>query len=49
MVSDLIESSLVGFSLDSLMFGGAPAPSLLAERAGQAFPSTMMLFISHTL
>ncbi|KAF5388018.1 hypothetical protein D9615_000396 [Tricholomella constricta] len=42
MVADLTESSLAGFPLDSLMFGGAPAPDLLAARAGQTFPNAVM-------
>ncbi|KAL0949958.1 hypothetical protein HGRIS_009978 [Hohenbuehelia grisea] len=42
MVSDLSESSLAGFPLDSLLFGGAPAPDQLAARARQAFPGAMM-------
>ncbi|KAF8076364.1 hypothetical protein FPV67DRAFT_1471446 [Lyophyllum atratum] len=42
MVSDLTDSSLKGFPLDSLMFGGASAPDLLAVRAGKAFPTATM-------
>lgn len=42
MVSDLTDSAGAGLSLDSLMFGGAPAPGLLPARAGRTFPTTMM-------
>lgn len=42
MVLDLIESSLAGFALDSLTFGGAPAPEILSARAGKVFPTAMM-------
>jgi len=30
MVADLVDSSATGHALDALMFGGAPAPILLA-------------------
>lgn len=43
MVADLTEScGTDNFSLDSLMFGGAPAPDSLAARARQAFPVASM-------
>ncbi|KAF8897515.1 hypothetical protein BD779DRAFT_1608102 [Infundibulicybe gibba] len=42
MVSDLTESSTAGYPLDSLLFGGAPAPDSLAERARGAFPHATM-------
>ncbi|KAF8974758.1 hypothetical protein BDZ97DRAFT_1775265 [Flammula alnicola] len=43
MVADLTESSGTGnFSVESLMFGGAPAPDSLAARAHHAFPSASM-------
>lgn len=43
MVSDLTETSESGkFSLESLMFGGAPAPNSLAARARKAFPTAAM-------
>lgn len=42
MVSDLTESSAAGHPLDSLLFGGAPAPARLAEKARQAFPTAVM-------
>lgn len=50
MVADLTEScGTDNFSLDSLMFGGAPAPDSLAARARLAFPSASMyvLPLSH--
>jgi acyl-CoA synthetase (AMP-forming)/AMP-acid ligase II len=47
MVSDLIESSLVGHPLEGLLFGGAPAPDSLVPRAREAFPTaTMCVFHS---
>ena len=42
MVSDLIESSLVGHKLEGLLFGGAPAPDSLVPRARAAFPGATM-------
>lgn len=42
MVADLTESSPGEFSLESLMFGGAPAPHTLALRIKQAFPTAVM-------
>ena len=43
MVSDLTEIAEAGkFLLESLMFGGAPAPNSLAARARKAFPTTSM-------
>ncbi|RDB22581.1 2-succinylbenzoate--CoA ligase [Hypsizygus marmoreus] len=42
MVADLTESSLAGFPMESLMFGGAPAPEFLAVRAGRVFPDAVM-------
>ena len=39
MVADLTDSTAVGAPLDGLMFGGAPAPDLLAKKARQAFPT----------
>ncbi|KAF9476463.1 acetyl-CoA synthetase-like protein [Pholiota conissans] len=43
MVADLTESSgKDNFSLEALMFGGAPAPDSLAARARQAFPLASM-------
>ncbi|KAH6914008.1 hypothetical protein BKA70DRAFT_1260152 [Coprinopsis sp. MPI-PUGE-AT-0042] len=42
MVSDLIESSLVGHKLEGLLFGGAPAPDSLVPRARSAFPGATM-------
>ncbi|KAJ7647316.1 hypothetical protein FB45DRAFT_893048 [Roridomyces roridus] len=41
MVSDLVRSSLVGFPLEGLLFGGSPSPDSLAERARAAFPSAV--------
>ncbi|KAG5636318.1 hypothetical protein H0H81_008432 [Sphagnurus paluster] len=43
MVSDLIESSLVGYEVDGLLFGGSPAPDTLVPRARDAFPSATMM------
>ncbi|KAJ7497314.1 hypothetical protein FB451DRAFT_1210942 [Mycena latifolia] len=42
MVADLVRSSLAGFPLEGLLFGGSPSPDSLAERARQAFPSATM-------
>lgn len=47
MVADLTEMiSSSAFSLESLMFGGAPAPDSLPLRARQAFPTAVMLVSS---
>lgn len=43
MVADLIESSLVGYPIDNLLFGGSPAPDALVPRARNAFPTASML------
>ncbi|KAF9009086.1 hypothetical protein BDQ17DRAFT_1236553 [Cyathus striatus] len=42
MVADLTESAAAGHALESLMFGGAPAPDTLAARAHLAFPTANM-------
>ncbi|KAK0212665.1 hypothetical protein DFS33DRAFT_1391485 [Desarmillaria ectypa] len=42
MVSDLIDSSLAGYRLEGLFFGGSPAPEILTERARQVFPGAQM-------
>ena len=42
MVSDLTLSSLVGYPLQALLFGGAPAPESLVPRASAAFPTATM-------
>ncbi|KAG6919115.1 hypothetical protein DXG01_008922 [Tephrocybe rancida] len=42
MVSDLIESSLAGYALEGLLFGGSPAPDTLVPRAQHAFPTATM-------
>ncbi|KAJ7783198.1 hypothetical protein B0H16DRAFT_1495863 [Mycena metata] len=42
MVADLIRSSLVGYPLEGLLFGGSPSPDSLAKRAREAFPSATM-------
>lgn len=42
MVSDLTESSAAGFPLETLTFGGAPAPDTLSKRVGRAFPTAAM-------
>ncbi|KAJ4483404.1 long-chain-fatty-acid-CoA ligase [Lentinula aciculospora] len=38
MVSDLLDTSLVGYPLEALFFGGSPASELLASQAQAAFP-----------
>jgi len=38
MVTDLVTSTLVNYPLDCVLFGGAPAPELLVQRAREAFP-----------
>ncbi|KAG6849878.1 hypothetical protein H0H93_004096 [Arthromyces matolae] len=43
MVSDLIESSLSGYRLEGLLFGGSPAPDTLVPRAHSAFPAATMM------
>lgn len=43
MVSDLLESSAVGHSLDAVLFGGAPSPNQLPIQASKAFPTALML------
>ncbi|KAJ7045536.1 hypothetical protein C8F04DRAFT_438255 [Mycena alexandri] len=42
MVADLVRSSLVGYPLEGLLFGGSPSPDSLAKRAREAFPSATM-------
>ncbi|KAK0454805.1 hypothetical protein EV421DRAFT_1943272 [Armillaria borealis] len=42
MVSDLIDSSLAGYRLEGLFFGGSPAPEILTERARQVFPGAQL-------
>ena len=42
MVSDMIESSIAGYPLEGLLFGGSPAPSSLVPRAQKAFPTATM-------
>ncbi|PFH52707.1 hypothetical protein AMATHDRAFT_73844 [Amanita thiersii Skay4041] len=42
MVSDLTHVAKGGLPLDSLMFGGAPAPDLLISQARKAFPASNM-------
>ncbi|KAG5644020.1 hypothetical protein DXG03_009235 [Asterophora parasitica] len=42
MVSDLIDSSLSGYGVDGLLFGGSPAPDILVPRAREAFPTAIM-------
>ncbi|KAK0221265.1 hypothetical protein IW262DRAFT_1459438 [Armillaria fumosa] len=39
MVSDLIDSSLVGYPLDGLFFGGSTAPEIPSSRAREIFPT----------
>ncbi|KIL66207.1 hypothetical protein M378DRAFT_10208 [Amanita muscaria Koide BX008] len=43
MVSDIIESSIVGYPLEGLLFGGSPAPPSLVPRAQNAFPTAIMI------
>lgn len=42
MVSDLVDSSLAGYNLEGLFFGGSPAPEILTDRARQVFPAAQM-------
>ena len=42
MVSDLMDSSLAGYSLEGLFFGGSPAPDVLTTRAKQVFPKAQL-------
>ncbi|KAG6828448.1 hypothetical protein H0H92_007933 [Tricholoma furcatifolium] len=42
MVSDLIDSSLAGYGLEGLLFGGSPAPDTLVSRAKLAFPTAVI-------
>jgi len=42
MCSDLIESELAGYSLDTLSFGGAPTASMLTTRAVATFPNVTL-------
>ncbi|KAJ3748750.1 hypothetical protein DFH05DRAFT_1391333 [Lentinula detonsa] len=42
MVSDLLDSSLVGHPLEGLFFGGSPASELLASQAQTAFPTARL-------
>lgn len=42
MVSDLMDTSLAGYSLEGLFFGGSPAPDVLATRAKQVFPNAQL-------
>ncbi|KAK0219288.1 hypothetical protein EDD85DRAFT_865852 [Armillaria nabsnona] len=39
MVSDLMDSSLAGYPLEGLFFGGSPAPEILSSRAREVFPA----------
>jgi len=43
MVSDMMESSIAGYPLEGLLFGGSPAPSSLVPRAQKAFPTATMI------
>lgn len=42
MVSDLIESQLVGYGLETLIFGGSPAHDQLPAKGKRAFPTAVM-------
>ena len=42
MVTELIESTLDRDALDTLLFGGSPAPDQLPRRAKRTFPATML-------
>ncbi|GLB39775.1 putative AMP-binding enzyme C-terminal domain [Lyophyllum shimeji] len=43
MVSDLLESSLAGYPLDGILFGGSPAPITLVPKAQEVFPTAYMM------
>lgn len=42
MVTDLTTSNLIGYPLEVLLFGGAPAPDTLVQRAREAFPTSVL-------
>lgn len=42
MALDLADSSLAGYPLESLAFGGAPPPDLLPVRTGKMFPGVVL-------
>lgn len=42
MALDLMETSIAGYPLETLSFGGAPAPDILPKKAGQVFPSAIL-------
>lgn len=42
MVTEIVDSSLAGYPLDSLLFGGSAAPDQLPGKAKKVFPNTMM-------
>ena len=42
MVTDLTTSNLIGHPLEVLLFGGAPAPDTLVQRAKEAFPTAVL-------
>jgi hypothetical protein len=48
MLFDMLESSLEGYSLESMTMGGAATPDALVSRSKDAFP-TAMLFVVPSL
>ena len=42
MVTEIVDSSLAGYPLDSLLSGGSAAQDQLPGKAKKAFPNTMM-------
>lgn len=42
MALDLMDSSLAGFPIETVSFGGAPAPDVITKKAGQIFPGTVL-------
>ena len=44
MVSDIVDAAAGGqnIALDTLLFGGSPAPQVLPKRAKEVFPSTVL-------
>ncbi len=46
MVSDLMDSSLAGYPLEGLFFGGSPAPEILSSRAREVFPAAELYVLT---
>lgn len=42
MVADLTDSSIAGYPLETLLFGGCLAPDSLSSRVKKAFPTAVM-------